>query len=217
MKHSLDIHPIMRRLSESRPVFHAEADFQHALAWAIHATFPDSRVRLEFNPFAQDDRRSYLDIWLADTGVALELKYKTRALTTEIDEERFDLRDQSAQNHGRYDFLRDVQRLERIVNEGKARAGCAVMLTNDSYYWRAPRPSYPEPSYAAFRIHEGRRVRGELKWNRQSGGTKGRESPIRLTGDYAMRWQDYSNLESATNVAFRYLAVAVAPSANGRG
>ena len=213
MIHALDIHGIMSGLSQVRPIFHSEADFQHALAWAIRETVPDSRIRLEFNPFAQDDRRSYLDIWLADSGVALELKYKTSALTTEVCGERFDLRDQSAQNHGRYDFLNDVQRLERVAREGGARAGYAIMLTNDSYYWRSPRSSYERPNYAAFRIHEGRRVRGELKWIRQGGGgTKSRESPIRLTGDYTMRWRDYSPPGSERNWGFRYLAVAV-----GRG
>ena len=32
----LDIHNLMQGLSYSRPVFHSEADFQHALAWHIH-------------------------------------------------------------------------------------------------------------------------------------------------------------------------------------
>ena len=212
MIHLRDIHRIMGELSESRPIFHSEADFQHALAWAIRETVPDSRIRLEFNPFAQDDRRSYLDIWLADSGVALELKYKTSALTAEVCGERFNLLNQGAQNHGRYDFLSDVQRLERAAREGGARAGYAVMLTNDSSYWRPPSPSYKSANDAAFRIHEGRRVRGELRWIRESRGTKGRESPIRLTGDYTMRWRDYPTTGSERNWGFRYLAVAV-----GRG
>ena len=212
MIHLRDIHRIMGELSESRPIFHSEADFQHALAWAIRETVPDSRVRLEFNPFAQDDRRSYLDIWLADSRVALELKYKTRALTAEVCGERFNLLNQGAQNHGRYDFLSDVQRLERVAQEVQARAGYAIILTNDSSYWRPPSPSYESTNDAAFRIHEGRVARGELKWIRESRGTKGRESPIRLTGDCTMRWRDYSTFAGERDGDFRYLAVAV-----GRG
>jgi hypothetical protein len=34
-------------LSRERPIFHSEADFQHALAWHIHPRHPDTRVRLE--------------------------------------------------------------------------------------------------------------------------------------------------------------------------
>lgn len=208
----LDIHLIMGELSQVRPIFHCEEDFQHALAQAIRETVHGSRVLTEFDLFPQDDRRSYLDIWLADSAVALELKYKTRALTAEVNGDRFELRDQGAQNQGRYDFLNDVQRLERATREGGARAGYAIMLTNDSYYWCPSVPSYRSPNDAAFRIHEGRWVHGELRWIQQSGGTKDRESPIRITGGYAMRWRDYPPPGSERNWGFRYLAVAV-----GRG
>ena len=77
---TLDIRSVMDSLSERRPIFHSEADFQHALAWRIHEMAPGCQVRLEFNPFPKDDRRSYLDIWLPDLGIALELKFRREAL-----------------------------------------------------------------------------------------------------------------------------------------
>jgi hypothetical protein len=35
---------LMSRLSASRPVFHSEADFHHALAWESHQTWPQQLV-----------------------------------------------------------------------------------------------------------------------------------------------------------------------------
>ena len=73
---AIDIHALLGGLARKRPAFHSEADFQFALAWEIReARKLDSR--LEFRPLA--DERMYLDIWLPQRGVAVELKYMTRA------------------------------------------------------------------------------------------------------------------------------------------
>ena len=215
---ALDIHRVMDSMSESRPIFHSEADFQHALAWAIRETVPNIQVRLEFNPFPDEDRRSHLDIWLPDRGIALELKYPTRAIDRAFNGERFVLRNHNAQDLARYDFLKDVQRLERVARERPAKAGYAVMLTNDRTFWRNKLDGKNDMD-AAFLIHEGRRVSGELKWAKRSGQkkTKERESPIRLSGDYALRWRDYSTVSGARHGDFRYLAVSVSHEASGRG
>jgi hypothetical protein len=44
---ALDLHVVMQRLSAVRPVFHSEADFQHAFARTLWELDPDIRVRLE--------------------------------------------------------------------------------------------------------------------------------------------------------------------------
>ena len=210
---TLDIRSVMDSLSERRPIFHSEADFQHALAWRIHEMAPGCQVRLEFNPFPKDDRRSYLDIWLPDLGIALELKYPTRGLETDCMGEKFALQDHGAQDQGRYGFLKDIQRLKRVAREGPARAGYAIMLTNDPSFWDASRIRKNTTDDAAFRIHEGSRVSGELNWASRAskGTTSGREGAIRLTNAYAMRWQDYSKVAGRGYATFRYLAVSVAP------
>src|SRR6266567_4623533 len=67
-------------LAAERPIFHSEADFQHALAWLLHQRFPHAALRLEYRPFP--DERFYLDIWV-DIGterLAIELKYPTRGI-----------------------------------------------------------------------------------------------------------------------------------------
>ena len=120
-------------------MFHSEADFQHALAWQIHEAAPESQVRLEVSVIPVEAQGMFLDIWLPVEGIAIELKYKTRGLELEQDDESFALRNQSAQDQGRYDFLRDIQRLELMRSKlEQCRAGYAVLLTNDSSYWKVP-------------------------------------------------------------------------------
>ena len=74
-----------RALSASRPVFHSEADFQHALAWLIHQQSPESNIRLEYRP-PWLDVRAYLDILIEDAAGmhAIELKYKTRRASVTV-------------------------------------------------------------------------------------------------------------------------------------
>lgn len=95
----IEIPALMRKLAIERPVFHSEADFQHALAWRIHEKHPDSGVRLEYKPpINTGEEKMRLDIWLAKFGVAIELKYKTAKPKEEIrrNGESFHLRHQSA-------------------------------------------------------------------------------------------------------------------------
>ena len=206
----LDIHNLMQGLSYSRPIFHSEADFQHALAWHIHRVMPDSHVRLEY-PIRYDDSTMYLDIWLSKNRIAVELKYPTQMLDLNRESERFLLVNHGAQPPRRYDFLKDVQRLERVVAEKSARGGYAVLLTNHPYYWENPTQGWRTAIDTDFRLHEGRTVSGRLEWSKRAGAgtTRGRQAPIDLFGSYNLRWRDYSRLGGSNNQLFRYLAVAV--------
>ena len=134
----LDIDNQMVALSKERPVFHSEADFQFAFAWRIKQAMPRWNIRLEFNPVPEEGRTMALDIWIPTAGVAIELKYPTRRLDTVVGGERFALRNHGAQPPNRYDYLRDVQRLEREVATGRAKRGFAILLTNDHGYWNPP-------------------------------------------------------------------------------
>ena len=210
----LKITNLMNDLACDRPIFHSEADFQHALALCIHDTIPDGRVRLEYPPFPAE--RMYLDIWLPGIGVAVELKYRTRKLNLSREGESFALRDQSARDIGRYDFLKDIQRLERLCTLPAAQAGFAVLLTNDHCYWNPPLRLRPTVD-TAFRIHEGRTITGEMAWSERAGGgtTKHREQPILLNGSHDLHWQDYADVGDGHHQQFRYLAVRVGQAAEG--
>ena len=201
----LDIDHLMKGLSKQRPIFHSEADFQHALAWRIHKTMPDCQVRLEY-PFLHEKKRRYLDIWLPTERIAIELKYRTRKIEMDCDDESFALTNQNAQDEGQYDYLWDLQRLEYLVKdkEQSARTGVAVLLTNDPFYWNAPSCGWKDTTDAAFRLHESRRITDNLV-----GRIKSRRDPVYLNGSYKMRWKDYSNFPGEKDGKFRYLAVSV--------
>ncbi len=209
---TLDIHGLMRELSETRPIFHSEADFQHALAWQIHEAMPDSQIRLEY-PFRHDGNTMNLDIWLPTERMAIELKYLAKRLELNFKAERFAMNNHGASDQRRYDFLLDVQRLEYIANyeDESARAGFAVLLTNDPAYWKSPTIGWESTIDADFRLHEGRKVMGPLMWaaHAGAGSIKGREEPIDIIGSYDLNWRDYSRLGESNNQQFRYLAVMV--------
>ena len=205
----MDIASVMAGLANARPVFHSEADFQHALVWHLRHVLPAAIVRLEFKPLPNE--RLYLDAWIGgEEPIALELKYLTRKHVVVWQDERFDLKDQAAQDISRYDFLKDIARLERVVDSRNGSVeGVALLLTNDSAYWK---PGMRNPSVdAAFRIHEARTIGGTLSWSEQAsqGTRRNREASIVLQGSYRMNWRDYSTIGAGSYGLFRYLAVRV--------
>jgi hypothetical protein len=207
---SINITEILGELAEQRPVFHSEADFQHALAWELHRQMPDVDVRLEL-PRVHAGKVLHVDIWMTreDSILALELKYKTRKLSVEVRSETFNLLDQSAQDIGRYDFIKDIQRLEQLRLGAPSMVGYTVLLTNDSSYWAQPRDPYCVD--AVFRIPEGRVISGTLRWDeRASPGTmRGREEPLDISGAYTIQWKDYSQAWVTGYGQFRYTVVEV--------
>lgn len=203
----LDIHGVMAELAERRPIFHSEADFQFALAWRIAAVTQDGEVRLE-KPFRRDDKTRYLDIWLPASRIPIELKYCTRDLGVEHAGEAFALKNQSAHDLRRHDFVADLARLEGLVSQDSASTrGYAVFLTNDPLYWKCGRPGTIDE---AFRLHEGRILRGVPTWAKHTGKStkQGRSDLLRLRGSYKLRWKPYRSLTGEYG-EFRYLAVRV--------
>ena len=210
----LDVNKVMKDLARVRPVFHSEADFQHALAWHIHEIELDPRVRLEWPVKPPDpEKRIYVDLYLPGRKIAVELKYLTRKLNHEHEGERFELRDQRAQDVRRYDFLKDIQRLEQLSlsDSTDVQAGFAVLLTNDPLYWTPP--GLKGVIDAALRLHEGRRIEKGKKMafhkRASTGTTEGRKAPIRLKDSYDLEWREYSKVGDGANQRFRYLAIQI--------
>ena len=201
---------ILSALARQRPVFHSEADFQHAFAWEIHQQFPMASVRLEL-PVQVRNQFLHIDVWVTYQGkvLAVELKYKTRGLSIQLGNEQYHLKNQRAQDTGRYDFLKDIQRLERVGALYRNFTGYAILLTNDSAYWA--KPTNFKTVDADFRLHDGRAIEGALAWSdRASDGTKkNRERAIELQGKYRLRWTDYSRPSSDRYGEFRSLVVKV--------
>jgi len=207
---TIPLEAALTSLAIKRPIFHSEADFQHTLAWELRERDPECVMRLEYKP-PHFIERAYLDIWARrnDTVMAIELKYKTRRLSVTLGEEDFDLKDQSAQDLGRYDFVKDLQRLEKVVSGRESTVGYGVFLTNDSAYWTPPRDT--QTVDADFRVHQGRIVTGELRWGpgASAGTMHSREQAILLTGVYKFDWQDYSRPFKGPYGTFRYVVARV--------
>ena len=55
-----------------------------------------------------------------DLTCAIKLKYKTKKLDTVFGGEEFHLRNHDVQDIGRYDFIKDIVRLERFVAPNSA-------------------------------------------------------------------------------------------------
>lgn len=199
----------LARLAKERPVFHSEADFQHAFAWGLRSA--GLAVRLE-RPLRVGDERMVVDV-VGQTGrewIGVELKHWTRHLELERDGEDFSSTYQSAQDLGRYDFWRDVARLERLTSDGKLQCGFVVALTNDPSYWK---PGRSHTNDEDFRLHEGRTVQGTLMWGRAAvaGTIRSREVPITLRGRYTAEWTGYSCIPDRPFGTFRYLLASIVP------
>jgi hypothetical protein len=139
----------------------------------------------------------------------VELKYLTRAIETQVHGEDYHLKSQSAQDLGRYDFIKDIVRLERITTAHPRASGYAILLANDSAYWTLATSS--NTNDAGFRLHEGSMLQGTLAWGeRASSGTmRGRETPLALRGKYKIHWQDYSQVPGKGYTKFRFLCVPI--------
>ena len=208
-KPMLDIHQVMTSLSDRRPIFHSEADFQFALAWHIKETKGDAvGSAWNTNPCHTNFSRMQLDIWLPSEGTVIELKYPRTKLDVTSNGEHFLLKD-GADDLDRYDFVKDVSRIEGVIDKrSDATHGFAVLLTNTERHWKQPTRTGKTPNDSSFRIHDGRRLAGELDWVKNA-PDKERANPIQLSGAYDLKWYEYSDLEAGNKSLFRYLAVEV--------
>jgi len=202
--------------NELHRIFHSEADFQHALSWELHKQYcedTDRQIRLEspinINTKNQTER-IYIDIVIRGNHkiIPIELKYKTAKL--KIDE--FDLKEHSSHDTSRYDYVKDIQRIETVLS-GQNGYGFAIFLTNDSRYWKKPRQGHTQDEQ--FRIHEGQTLQDELDWEGAKQSTVGKKryhNPIELKNTYNLNWRHYTynnTCKNKPNCEFRYLAVKI--------
>jgi hypothetical protein len=213
----INIPGFMHELSHIRPIFHSEADFQHAFAWELHKSMPDLNVRLEY-PWNTGVKQNHLDIFaFGERSVfAYELKYKTKKLIINVDGEQYSLRDQLAPDHGRYDVLKDITRLEQLSTNYQNFNGFVILLSNDSVYWN--KPNKPDAIDVQFRMHDGCELSGELGWGigASAGTIQGREHLLNLRSSFKVRWEDYSKPSDKPNSRFRYLAFKIENMLNNK-
>ena len=202
----MDIVKVINNLKANRKIFYSENDFQFALAWEIQKCYKKAKIRLERCRVSAPKKDLYVDIivHLNNKEYPIELKYKTKALEVTENNEEYSLRNQGAQNFGRYDYLKDIQRLEelskKIKNYGK---GFAILLTNDELYWVENREGADNEK---FYLSQGKQKTKTMNWGTKAsnGTTKNRKNPIKLSGKYEIDWKDYSKFKSMKNGEFKY-------------
>ena len=160
---------------------------------------------------AWETERPSIDIVLeiGDRFIAIELKNKLKSFSTNLSRfgESTDvqiLKNQSAQNIGRYQFWKDVKRLELLKQSYKnVLGGVALFLTNDACYMKTS----PKADYKEFGMEEGCQRGGKdsksLEWNSSikkdkngkelldKSGNPIRKSPaIKLDKTYSPSWEE---------------------------
>lgn len=203
----IELNKYLMNLAERRPIFHSEADFQHELAWEIRLSLPQALIRLE-RPIGENQRGAIdIVISIGTHKYAIEIKYFVRKFDHFFNGEQFNLKQQGAADVRRYDFCKDIQRMESFRREPDCSASVLV-ITNEPGFWSGSKRN--STCDAAFQITDGRVLSGTLEWaaHTSAGSRKNRESAIHLQGSYPLFWQDYKDLK-CPNGKFRYLQVDV--------
>lgn len=144
-----------------------------------------------------------------ESWIPLEIKYKTKGCEKTIDGDKYFLKDQSAQDCGRYDFLKDISRIEYLKNNlNRYEEGYAIFLTNDLSYTKKVRKN---TTYEKFSLEKGVIKNEVLDWSEKTsiGTKKNRENPIVLNNDYEFKWRNYSKIDDSNTGEFQILIVKV--------
>lgn len=203
----VDVEWGMKQLSQ---VYHSEDHLKMSLAAELSQMYGDERVRLEWKP--ETEAQVDIGVRREDVTIPIELKYKTDSATVHDNSfgETIKLSRQSAHDRAHYQLLRDVRRIEEIVDK-QGRYGYVVLLTNDSNYWTEPNRS---ALYDEFRVHEGVTRGGTLQWPEIKDWMvkSGEDEPIYLRDDYTVEWTDFAyrdDIEVSGSPEFRYLVFRV--------
>ena len=191
----------LEELKKEKRIFVSEKDFQLELAWKLKEIFERKKekinIKLEFCIEIKNEKPMYIDILVnyKNKWYPIELKYKTKKYYDDSSEdESIKLKNQEARDQGRYDFLWDIKRLEKIKNikEKNFAEGFAIFLTNDLNYLNGGSNCKDED----FRLYNREiDTKMELKWkNNPSKGTIGkRTEKIKFDNIVKIKWDEYYN------------------------
>lgn len=206
---------VMARLATVRPVFHSEHDFQHAFGQVLQILAPSCGIRLEVpQVHSPQGKVEHVDLLcIGQHGrTAIEFKYFKAPWTGTVSagdglgDETFRLRDHTAVDVARRDYVFDIARLEQLCAAQPGTNGAAIMLSNGPGLWLPPKAP-PLTRDREFRIHEGVVLSGTLLW----GGGDYPKNARALAGAYAIAWQPYSNLPGPRG-EFRWVAAEIRSS-----
>ena len=201
-------------LSKQKMFFFNERDLQVNLAlYLSNLKDKDYKVHLEYhiptselNNYPWTENNISIDLVVEKNGeyVPVELKYKTCSLPEGSKINRFGepmcaksiVKNQSAQDLGRYGFWKDVKRLELLKKkyEKKIAGGIVLFVTNDKSY--TIQPQKESVGYYNFRMLDEQPISGTLKWKEHGEDCETNDQPyvdIALEKMYTPQWDQYSS------------------------
>jgi hypothetical protein len=197
-----DLINIIESLSIKRPCFHSEFDFQFVLAMDLIALSKKNEIRLEIPITVEESittakMRFELDILLCANNkkIGIELKYATSDLETTIDEEEFKLKPHK-NNGARFDFLKDVYRLEQLKKANKIDKGYAIFLTNVNKFHSGPKEVGRYEPIDLFKRKIGVNETIKFLYNIKNDDWR----TLQLINEYELVWRSYGKKEN-----FQYL------------
>jgi len=212
----------LSQLAAANRIFCSEADFQFALAWELQRLLPLTSIFLEKGVSVPSDTY-YVDIVVESGGKIyyIELKYHTSTCNWHFRDTPIRLKNQGAQDLLRYDYLKDIYRLQKIKNNCEKEAfagGFAIILTNDRLVYDAP-VSFKNTLDCGFRIHDRRGTRvskhpipGLVSWNNKGRGSghwtqRGERKLSFSVPPISTAWSQYLSFRDSIGESqdFRYL------------
>lgn len=197
---------ILKSVYNNRNPFLSEAQLQFDLAIALEKHFESHspnryKIYLEYPTVnTTTNARVYYDIVIKDVETKeycpIELKYKTKKATVIFDGTAIDLKNHAAQDLGRFDYLKDVERIENFnaFTSKVKEAGYAIILTNDHSYWSAGRAGC---IYDDFALNNGRKIdKGMKSWavgTKVTSVGKSRINGLTLKDSYYIEWKNLDN------------------------
>lgn len=176
--------------------YYSEASVQHKLAIEIYKQLKKVDPIVEYKI---QRKKEYLDIFCKHKGIryGIELKYKTR----KVESTDFDYTTQGAQNNGKYDFFRDVSRIERFIDKDYIDEGYVFFITNDQRYYN---PARNNTKVKKFDLIDGTILHGRYtpKW-------KGRKKVLTIEGKYFICWHKPVHKKGNRVATFSFCKVKV--------
>ena len=211
-------------LKNKNRFFVSEADFQHSFAMELEKIFNGTAtILLEF-PIEQNGRIIYTDIMLVYKQYLypIELKYKTKIIPSEqlygftgLPIKKI-LKNHNAVDINGYNFWKDINRIEQLVENNQVVSGVCIMITNDKFYWtgnwKNNSKGYP------FRTVQGKYLYGNLKWQHNDLNHIPKwikQHPgFEIKNDYEFLWSNFCDTGDK-NGLFKSLFIEI-PQKNGQ-
>lgn len=212
------IKKILDNFAEKGILFSNERQFQLEFASELKKMFDN--VYLELLDYSENGK-NYVDI-VVDVGnnkyVAIELKYTTRDMnllykTTNREVYTFK---QGAGDIRRFDYLKDVERLEKLEKRNnssvfgivgaKVIKGFAIIMTNDNYHKlngkKRKNNQIMDTQYVQVALQENRKISvNEQPLRITTSGYADKE--INLKYDYTCHWYDYNLDQHKTKIQLK--------------